>query len=138
MNPSNCRSTLLTFRYRHTISSADPPVGSGRRIEPAMGREHARGSAGESRGTIAVIDKLNYPRKLPARCDFCDRIAGGGNSKGILNPLRKIALVKVGAVSVANRGAAAKAIKMPDMRMACSGRPGENFIGRDLGENGST
>src|SRR5438094_8700195 len=45
MNPSNCRSTLLTFRYRHTISSADPPVGSGRRIEPAMGREHARGSA---------------------------------------------------------------------------------------------
>ena len=93
MNPSNCRSTLLTFRYRHTISSADPPVGSGRRIEPAMGREHARGSAGESRGTIAVIDKLNYPRKLPSRCDFCDRIAGGGNSKGILNPLRKIALV---------------------------------------------
>ena len=89
MNPSNCRSTLLTFRYRHTISSADPPVGSGRRIEPAMGREHARGSAGESRGTIAVIDKLNYPRKLPSRCDFCDRIAGGGNSKGILNPLRK-------------------------------------------------
>src|SRR5437868_10684915 len=67
--------------------------GSGRRIEPAMGREHARGSAGESRGTIAVIDKLNYPRKLPSRCDFCDRSAGGGNSKGILNPLRKIAMV---------------------------------------------
>src|SRR5438046_8414756 len=96
MNLSTCRSTLLTFRYRHTISSADPPVGSGRRIEPAMGREHARGSAGESRGTIAVIDKLNYPRKLPSRCDFCDRIAGGGNSKGILNPLRKTRAGKAG------------------------------------------
>src|SRR5438477_5118 len=41
VNPSNCRSTLLMFRCRHTIPGAGPPVGSGRRIGPATGRERA-------------------------------------------------------------------------------------------------
>jgi hypothetical protein len=47
------------------------------------------GSAEESRGPIAVVDKLNSAWKVPTQCDPRDRICGCGNSEAILNSLRK-------------------------------------------------